>query len=229
VGGKRGAATVEAIFLDAGGVILDETEAEAERAAVLAALISREIPYTLAQYWLDVDEAVYRFVPSTYEYVLYKNLGRERCKDALKAFKAQAPSRNLVPMPGLGEALKTLSRAFKLGILGQYGKELTEILEREGLLDFFAYRDTQEGFGLTKPDPRYFLAILERAGVQPNVSVMVGDRIDKDIYPAKLIGMKTIRLRTGIHRAQEPRIRAEEPDLTVDSLSAITAEVVARL
>lgn len=220
---------VEAIFLDAGGVILDETDLEAERARALIDLISREIPYTMAQYWRDVDEAVFRFVPSTYEYVLYKNLGRERCKAALQAFKARSPSLNLVAMPGLADALKILSRSFRLGILGQYGDELTEVLEREGLIDFFAYRDTQEGFDLTKPDPRYFQAILERAGERPAASVMVGDRIDKDIYPAKLIGMKTIRLRTGIHRAQEPRIQAEEPDVTVDELSAITADLVALL
>ena len=50
---------------------------------------------------------------------------------------------------------------------------------------------------------------------------MVGDRIDKDIIPAKLVGMKTIRIRTGIHKNQEARTPEEIPDITVNELCEI--------
>jgi ribonucleotide monophosphatase NagD (HAD superfamily) len=38
---------------------------------------------------------------------------------------------------------------------------------------------------------------------------MVWDRIDKDIIPAKMVGMKTVRIRTGIHKTQEARTPEE--------------------
>ena len=55
---------------------------------------------------------------------------------------------------------------------------------------------------------------------------MVGDRIDKDIIPAKMVGMKTIRVKTGIHKNQEPRIPNEIPDLTVNKIEEITMEKI---
>jgi ribonucleotide monophosphatase NagD (HAD superfamily) len=55
---------------------------------------------------------------------------------------------------------------------------------------------------------------------------MVGDRIDKDIIPAKMVGMKTIRVKTGIHKNQKPRIPEEIPDLTVNEIEEITMEKI---
>ena len=50
---------------------------------------------------------------------------------------------------------------------------------------------------------------------------MVGDRVDKDIIPAKAIGMKTIRLVTGIHAKQEPRTPEEAPDAQITSIEEL--------
>jgi ribonucleotide monophosphatase NagD (HAD superfamily) len=55
---------------------------------------------------------------------------------------------------------------------------------------------------------------------------MIGDRIDKDIIPAKAIGMKTIRIRTGIHKNQEPRIPEEIPDITIERLGDVKMETI---
>jgi len=53
---------------------------------------------------------------------------------------------------------------------------------------------------------------------------MIGDRMDKDIIHAKMVGMKTIRVKTGKHKNQEPRIFEEKPDLTVNKLEEIMEE-----
>ncbi len=57
---------------------------------------------------------------------------------------------------------------------------------------------------------------------------MVGDRIDKDIIPAKLLGMKTILIRVGLHRNQQPRIPFEVPDAELNSVAGL-AETVSGL
>ena len=46
--------------------------------------------------------------------------------------------------------------------------------------------------GVSKPDRRIFEIALERSGCKPENAVMIGDRIDNDIVPAKQLGMKTI-------------------------------------
>ncbi len=57
---------------------------------------------------------------------------------------------------------------------------------------------------------------------------MVGDRIDKDIIPARMTGMKTVLVRTGIHRDQQPRTPAEIPDADLPGLVDL-AEIVRTL
>ena len=58
---------------------------------------------------------------------------------------------------------------------------------------------------------------------------MVGDRLDKDIAPAKALGMVTIRFRTGRHRRQKPRCPAEMPDAEVTDVSELEAAIAALL
>ncbi len=82
-------------------------------------------------------------------------------------------------------------------------------------------------FLLTKPDPRYFEQILDKAGVEASESVMIGDRIDKDVIPAKQVGMKTIRIKTGLHRNQVARIPNEIADIEIDTIFEIEDELQA--
>jgi ribonucleotide monophosphatase NagD (HAD superfamily) len=52
---------------------------------------------------------------------------------------------------------------------------------------------------------------------------MVGDRIDNDVVPGKLLGMRTVLFRTGRHRGQQPRSWEEErPDAEVHDVAGLT-------
>ena len=74
-----------------------------------------------------------------------------------------------------------------------------------------------------KPNPAIFRLALEQAQCEPHQVVMIGDRIDNDIRPAKLLGWKTIRLLQEFARVQRPRNLEEEPDFTVNNLREIIA------
>ena len=63
----------------------------------------------------------------------------------------------------------------------------------------------------------------------PADCIMVGDRIDNDIAPAKALGMATILLRGGRHRRQRPRSPAEEPDAVVTDVFELEAAIDALL
>ncbi len=55
----------------------------------------------------------------------------------------------------------------------------------------------------------------EETDVPPSQCLFVGDRLDKDIAPAKRQGMATIQFRSGRWRKQRPRNDAETPDAVV--------------
>jgi HAD superfamily hydrolase (TIGR01549 family) len=224
---------ITTVFLDAGGVILDESQHEVAVAGAAVKVLSGILDgYSEQDYWRDIEEASRVFAPRIYQYVFYKHLkGRRRSFDDVYAafldeWGRRRPAIRL--MPGLADEVRSLSRDFKPGILGQYGREVLDLLREHSLLDCFAYTYTQDDFNLTKPDPRYYEQVLEKCGVRAGECIMVGDRIDKDIVPARQVGMKTIRIRVGILKGQEPRIPFEEPDLELTGVKGL-ADAVRRL
>jgi putative hydrolase of the HAD superfamily len=56
--------------------------------------------------------------------------------------------------------------------------------------------------------------------------VFVGDRLDKDIAPARVRGMTTIQFRTGRWRKQRPRTAAETPDAVVTDVPELEAAIL---
>lgn len=221
-GSDGGVAPMKNVFLDAGGVILDEASHETARAELTVAILNENgIRYSLTDYWTDIDEAVRVFALHTYGFVFWKNTKDRDLYEKLYSHYLERWKRlgaPLVLMDGLETVLTHLSRRYRVGILGQYGAALTASLEERGLLGYFSFSSTQDEYGITKPDPRYFERVLARHGADPAESWMVGDRIDKDINPAKMIGMKTARTRVGIYRLQEPRIPEEFADREVDGI-----------
>lgn len=77
---------IKNIFLDAGGVILNEETHEKLRAEIISILLSSfSLTYSQEEYWKDVEEAVFRFVPSVYEYVIWKNVRDENTYERIKS------------------------------------------------------------------------------------------------------------------------------------------------
>jgi ribonucleotide monophosphatase NagD (HAD superfamily) len=54
---------------------------------------------------------------------------------------------------------------------------------------------------------------------------MVGDRIDKDVIPARLVGMRTVRIRLGLHREQRARSPEEVPDAELPSVVGLAETI----
>ena len=120
-------------------------------------------------------------------------------------------------------------RGLKLGIVANQPQTARERLERAGIGDLFAYQGLSGFTGFSKPDPRAFQAAATSLGMTPPDCIMVGDRIDNDIVPAKALGMATILLRGGRHRRQRPRSPAEEPDAVVTDVLELEAAIDALL
>jgi FMN phosphatase YigB (HAD superfamily) len=102
---------------------------------------------------------------------------------------------------------------------------MRERLKRAGIGDLLAYQGLSGETGFRKPDPRAFISAAEALGVAPAECIMVGDRIDNDIAPAKALGMATILFKTGRHRRQQPRSSAEAPDAEVRDVRELEAAI----
>jgi len=67
------------VLLDAGGVILDESEQEVVRAEIIVEVLAAIVPgYSVDTYRSDIEEAVQSFCPSAYQYVFWKYLKDNR-------------------------------------------------------------------------------------------------------------------------------------------------------
>ena len=73
--------------------------------------------------------------------------------------------------------------------------------------------------GVAKPNKLIFERAFELAGCQPQNSVMVGDRLDNDIAPAKSLGMRTVWIRKGLSIYQNIELGKNIADWVIDNLS----------
>ena len=125
------------------------------------------------------------------------------------------------PYPQTQPLLERLAGRFKLGVIANQPAGTDERLERYGLLHYFDVCVSSGDVGISKPDPAIFHLALEQAGCAPTEAVMIGDRLDNDVRPAKALGFQTVRILQGPGRLQQPRDGAETPDATVVDLDEL--------
>jgi putative hydrolase of the HAD superfamily len=174
------------------------------------------------------EAAVAAFAPDAYAFMVEYLCGdpetAKRVGDRRRAMVAGLDVFQMRPeMPALLRRLA--SRGLKLGIVANQPAGMAERLQREGIADLFEHVGITGLTGLRKPDPRAFTAACDALAVTPAEAIMVGDRIDIDVAPAKTLGMATILLRAGRHRRQRPRSQAEEPDAVVTDVLELEAAI----
>ncbi|NQM30373.1 HAD family hydrolase [Streptococcus suis] len=96
--------------------------------------------------------------------------------------------------------LETLSKHYQLGIIANQSATVRALLEEWGIESYFQLIILSEEVGLSKPDSTIFKLALQKANTTANRVVYVGDRYDNDIVPAKSLGMRAVRILTGMGR-----------------------------
>jgi putative hydrolase of the HAD superfamily len=100
------------------------------------------------------------------------------------------------PMPGAVFTVPELARRYRLAIICDTGYSpgsvLQELLDRHGMLGYFEYTYFSNEHGISKPDARAFLHVLEELGVRPSEAAHVGDIQRTDIAGAQAAGMAAV-------------------------------------
>ncbi|MGE0685324.1 MAG: HAD family hydrolase [Dehalococcoidia bacterium] len=222
---------IRAVLFDVGGPIDLETAFEAAIDADIKAGLEREGFGVDDETWAAANRhAVAFFAPSLYRSVIWQLTGGDEAS-ATRVYdwvEAQADGRTHFELrPGIDDVLKTLrARGLKLGLVANQPLRVLDLLQQHGVGDYFTSNGISALHGFRKPDVRLFLRTCEELGVPPESCIMVGDRIDNDIAPAKLLGMRTVLIRTGRHREQQPRSWDERPDREVVDAAGILRAVV---
>ncbi len=87
------------------------------------------------------------------------------------------------------------SAGFRLGVVSNGCGNVAQLCSDFGYVPFLSAIVDSRRAGLAKPDPGIFLHAAEELGCAPEKILMVGDSFERDIRPAKSIGMKTAWLR----------------------------------
>lgn len=221
--------SIRAVLIDVGGPILDEDHEYAAWDSFLLELLAQEgIRVSPAELTQRISNATRRCEPNPRVAVLWElvrpDLSRfRRLQDALREFQRRHLAEGYRPRlrPGVREALEELAGRYLLALAGNQPVRIVEFLDEAGVLRFFRWRLVSEGMGTHKPDTLFFRMILDGLGVPPREAAMVGDRLDHDVLPAKLLGLYTIRVLAGPYAEQVPPSPLHCPDRTIRSLGEL--------
>lgn len=194
------------IFFDVGSTLIDESKAYEERL-----------------------KSVARMANVSYEYVYQTALVfyKENKKGDLEIIKLLDVKRPKwrhdceIPYSETEACLRKLSQKYDIGVIANQSLGTEERLKAFGILQYIRLVVASAEEGTAKPDRRIFEIALNRADCKPQHAVMVGDRIDNDIIPAKALGMKTIWVKQGFGKYWKKTSEREQADYEVDDLSEI--------
>jgi putative hydrolase of the HAD superfamily len=197
---------IAAVVFDIGGAVdLEFAREMAVDGAIASACGLEGVRVDQAMVEEASDLAVAAFAPDLQRHMIETLCGAEPATVARVLHRVAAMTGNLDVFqlrPGIDDLLKRLAAlGLALGALGCP----PERLSRAGIAPLFIS-------GLDLP---------------PSACILVGDRLDRDIAPAKAAGMATIQFRSGRYRKQRPRSEAETPDAVVTDVPELEAAILA--
>ncbi len=98
------------------------------------------------------------------------------------------------PVRGIFDTLTILQKKYSLGIIANQPPMAMDELKRYRLEGYFKHIIISDVVGYHKPDPEIYRYAVELVGARPEQCLMVGDRVDNDVRPARMAGMRTVWL-----------------------------------
>lgn len=219
------------VFFDLGGTLLDEEPfISLVFKEIYRMLVEHDIKVHMDDIYEKVEELVFtrrygdHFFTDIIENLCFDlSQDKEITSSIISYYKSRVANQYLEkihPHPGVEKILEKMSRRYKLGIIANQSSRVKEYLEDEWkLFPYFDLIVISENVGYRKPNLNIFLHALGEANSSPNTTFMIGDRLDHDIKPAKILGMETIRVKQGIFSVQEPITPTEIPDFEIFHLN----------
>lgn len=206
----------EAVFFDIGGVVVslpsirqgyvDFLEGFAEERDLDPGRTIETWRERLGEHFKSADGTEYVSAADGYhaafQTVADEDLDREDWEPGFR----EATGAAMEPEPHVVDVIHALDEAgLYLGIVSDIDTdEAHRMLDLFGLDETFDGVTTSEAVGYKKPDRRMFEDAIDRAGVDPARTLMVGDRYDHDMRGGKDAGLTTVAYNgSAFERAEE--------------------------
>jgi putative hydrolase of the HAD superfamily len=216
--------TIDWVFLDVGGIIfsdaayfaaLFESIAEAAPKITRAAYDARLRSLRADQREPFTDALLDAFVPDA-----ARHPGLRAEADARWAEHGHHPDELYPEVPAV---LRTLASRYKIAFITNHFSWVRDRAHEAGFAGLVSAWAISAEVGAEKPDAALFRSALDQAGTRPDRVAMVGDRLDRDIAPAKALGMRTV----WVLRNEAPDHPTPEqlavPDATAHTLDEVPA------
>ena len=113
--------------------------------------------------------------------------------DDVMSYRAEFVRTCLVPRAGAIETLAELrARGFRTGLITVCTEDVELLWPESEFAGLFDAEVFSNAIGLSKPDPRIYLACCEQLGVEPHEAVFVGDGANDELEGARRVGLRPI-------------------------------------
>ena len=113
--------------------------------------------------------------------------------DDVMSYRAEFVRTCLVPRAGAIETLAELrARGFRTGLITVCTEDVELLWPESEFAGLFDAEVFSNAIGLSKPDPRIYLACCEQLGVEPHDAVFVGDGANDELEGARRVGLRPI-------------------------------------
>jgi FMN phosphatase YigB (HAD superfamily) len=185
------------VFLDVGNVLIDDDPFLSEAFRFIREAMPAHRPMARTDRFLgDVERALRRHGHEAVERMGHRCHGRSwpRLRKSIQQQISLKWWRLVRMVPGCREALAAIAQTYRLGLLANQPPQVLDCLEQWRISPLFdvVLLDSQQG--VSKPDPAFFRLGLAKAHTDSGAAVMVGDRLDNDIIPARRVGMRAVLL-----------------------------------
>ncbi len=117
----------------------------------------------------------------------------------------RALASDIRPNPAINAMLARLAGQYTLGIISNgSGKIQRKKIRQAALGSYFSYCLLSGEVGYGKPSLRMFTTALTACGCAPCEAMMIGDDLDKDILPARALGMRTALVQSQLRPDHNP-------------------------
>jgi putative hydrolase of the HAD superfamily len=114
----------------------------------------------------------------------------------------------LVPREGAVETLRRLREdGQRVGLITVCSEDVETLWPESAFAGLFDAEIFSSRIGVSKPDPRIYLACCEELGVEPREAVFVGDGANDELEGARRVGMRAILIHAAGQDPLWPEVR----------------------
>jgi HAD superfamily hydrolase (TIGR01509 family) len=186
-----GAATIRAVIFDLWETLIDW---DGDANALMHAQVRERVGFDFHERW---NRAAERYTTPVREVLTGVGIPDDALDDVM-SYRAEFVRTCLVPRAGAVETLGELrTRGLKVGLITVCTEDVELLWPESEFAGLFDAEIFSNAIGLSKPDPRIYLACCEQLGVEPHEAVFVGDGANDELGGARRVGLVPVL----IHKA----------------------------